>query len=173
MSDQFVAEIRIFSGNFAILGWAQCDGQLLPISQNTALFSLIGTYYGGNGTSNFALPDLRGRSPIGPGQGAGLSNYVIGQVGGTESVTVLSTEMPAHTHAAQAYDAAGTQDSAVNAVWARSGAGRGKNTYAPSATLPATTSLGVAGGNQPHENRSPYLGLNFIIALTGIFPSRA
>lgn len=174
MTDQFVAEIRIFSGNFAPVGWAFCDGQILPISQNTALFSLLGTTYGGNGTSNFALPNLQGIAPLQAGQGPGLSLYDLGETGGAEAVTLLATEMPGHAHVAAASTAVGGQTTPGGAVPAIPGISRGALAYAtgtPNTTL-AAQALGNAGGNQPHNNMPPYLVLSFIIALQGIYPSR-
>ena len=165
MSTPFIAEIRIVSFGFAPHGWAQCNGQLLPIAQNQALFALIGTIYGGNGTTNFALPDLRGRAPFHFGTG-----FNQGQVGGEEAHTLNLSEMPAHTHPASASPAAASQVSPAGNLWANGGvAAYGPGPTAaldPNAILPA-------GGSQSHENRSPYLTLNFIIALLGIFPSRA
>jgi microcystin-dependent protein len=166
-----LGEIRIFGGNFAPKGWAFCNGQLLNISQNSALFSLLGTTYGGDGRVTFALPDLRGRAPIGFGQGPGLSSYALGEQGGTEAVTLLVTEMPTHNHALGANSANGTSTVAQNNVPATS-ASR-DNQYSP--TVNATmspTAIGPAGGNEPHENRQPYLAMNYIIALEGIYPSR-
>jgi len=174
MSNPFVAEIRIFTGNFAPKGWAQCDGQLLPISQNTALFSLLGTTYGGDGKSNFALPNLQGCTPLQAGQGPGLSLYDLGETGGEQTVTLLQTEMPAHSHTVEGA-ALGTKGSpASNDVFA--GAPRGRPAaYAPYSAPNAVTMTTVspAGGNQPHNNMPPYLGLMFIIALQGVFPARS
>jgi microcystin-dependent protein len=175
MSNPFLAEIRIFTGGFAPKGWALCDGQLMPISQNTALFSLLGTTYGGNGTSNFALPNLQGCAPMQAGQGPGLSLRDLGETGGEQTVTLLQTEMPAHSHGAQA---AGTSTSAdpTNNVWGSGQKGFG-NVYAPSD--PANNvqmnpfALSIAGGNLPHNNMAPFLGLTFIIALQGVFPARS
>lgn len=177
MSDQFLGEIRIFAGNFAPQGWATCDGQLLPISQNTALFSLLGTYYGGNGTSNFALPNLSGRSPLGAGSGPGLSPVTWGEEVGEASVTLLSSEMPAHTHQVRTVPAgtAGTTGNPSGASWAQSRQGRVVEsqyaTAAPSTQL-APTAVAQAGNGQPHNNLAPYLAVTFIIALQGIYPSR-
>ncbi|HEY2393860.1 MAG TPA: tail fiber protein [Candidatus Angelobacter sp.] len=175
MSDQFVAEIRIFAGNFAPTGWALCNGQLMPISQNTALFSLLGTTYGGDGKSNFALPNLQGAAPLQAGQGPGLSLYDLGETIGSSSVTLITTEIPAHSHGALAVAAVGASDPTNNA-WASGAKGFG-NVYSPS--VPATnvqmapTCLSIAGGSLPHNNMMPYLCLTFIIALQGIFPPRS
>jgi microcystin-dependent protein len=174
MADQFLAEIRIFSGNFAIQGWAFCDGQVLLIQQNTALFALIGTTYGGDGVNTFALPNLQGSAPIHAGQGPGLSLRFLGQTGGEQAVTLLQSEMPAHTHPVQCLSAGDGSNSPAGNVWA--GGGRGAPpTYTPSSPQnvpmsPSATS--VAGGNQPHNNMPPFLGLTFIIALQGVFPPR-
>jgi microcystin-dependent protein len=172
MSDQFVAEIRIFPFNFPPTGWAFCDGQLLPISQNTALFSLLGTTYGGDGKSTFALPDLRGSAPLQPGQGQGLSLYDLGEVGGTESVSLLQSEIPAHTHAANASNGpAGLQAPAVDRVLGRANNNVYLDNPANLVTL-APEALAPAGGGQPHNNMQPYLTVSFCIALQGIFPHR-
>lgn len=174
MADQFIGEIRVVGFNFAPVGWALCNGQLLPISQNTALFSLLGTFYGGNGTSTFALPNLQGSAPMSYGNGAGLSPRSIGEVGGETSVTLLVTQLPAHTHPAMNAPAS-TAGAPTNAVFG--GGGRGKEpAYAPMSTATAmmkTQAIGLTGSNQPHNNLPPYLTLNFIIALQGIFPSRS
>ena len=173
MADPFVAEIRIFPFNFAPRGWAFCDGQLLPISQNTALFSLLGTTYGGDGRSNFALPDLQGRVPVHPGQGPGLSLHDLGEQGGSETVTLLQSEIPAHTHALAASAAAGVARSPSGELFANESGG--VNSYAalasPTALL-AAAACGLAGGDQPHNNLAPYLTMNFCIALQGVFPPR-
>jgi microcystin-dependent protein len=175
MSDQFVAEIRIFAGNFAPTGWALCNGQLMPISQNTALFSLLGTTYGGDGKSTFALPNLQGAAPLQAGQGPGLSLYDLGETIGSPSVTLLTTEMPAHSHGALAVAAVGASDPTNNA-WASGAKGFG-NVYSPSAQATnvqmAPTCLSISGGSLPHNNMMPYLCLTFIIALQGIFPPRS
>jgi microcystin-dependent protein len=173
MSDQFIGEIRIFAGNFAPVGWALCNGQLLPIQQNTALFSLIGTYYGGNGTSNFQLPNLQGNVIVGPGQGLGLSNYDIGEVGGSPNVTLLTNEIPSHTHVPHASSAGGDSDKpATNTVWAASTDGDNLYATAKNSSM-AATALNPAGSNLPHNNMQPFLVLNYIIALQGIFPARS
>jgi len=177
MSDQFVAEIRIFGGNFAPLGWAFCNGQLLPIAQNTALFSLLGTNFGGNGTSTFGLPNLQGAAPLGMGQGPGLTNRAIGQTGGEPTVTLLSTQTPAHNHNAQAAATGGT-DSPTGTVWGEAREGKTPvHLYAPSnagtnVAMNASV-LSPVGGGQPHNNLQPYLVLTFIIAQQGIYPSRS
>jgi microcystin-dependent protein len=175
MSDQFVAEIRIFAGNFAPTGWALCNGQLMPISQNTALFSLLGTTYGGDGKSTFALPNLQGAAPLQAGQGPGLSLYDLGESIGSPSVTLLQTEMPAHNHGALAVAAVGASDPTNNA-WASGAKGFG-NVYSPSVQASnvqmAPTCLSISGSSLPHNNMMPYLGLTFIIALQGIFPPRS
>ena len=176
MSDQFVGEIRIFGFNFAPTGWALCNGQLLPISQNTALFSLLGTYYGGNGVSNFALPNLQNSAPLQQGQGPGLSPYDLGQFGGETAVTLLTTEIPAHTHIPACLNGAGTSTSPAGNVLASAKVGRqSENRYTASpGTSPAMSvqALQPAGGSLAHNNMPPYLTVNFCIALTGIFPSR-
>jgi microcystin-dependent protein len=174
MANPFVAEIRIFAGNFAPKGWALCNGQLLPISQNTALFSLLGTTYGGDGKSNFALPNLQGSAPMQQGQGPGLSLRDLGEIGGEPNVTLLQTEMPSHNHGVQA--ASGTGVGPGGNVWG-SGLKGTAAFYAPSSNPtnvpmnPFATS--ITGGNLPHNNMSPYLGLTFIIALQGVFPARS
>lgn len=173
MSDQFVAEIRIFAGTFAPKGWAFCDGQILPISQNTALFSLLGTMYGGDGKSNFALPNLQGSTPLGQGQGPGGSIYAVGQSGGSQYVTLLPNEMPAHSHGAMSTNANGTQESPSGGIWANT---QGVNAYDDTSTpvVPmSSTAMDVWGGSQPHNNMQPYLGMTFIIALQGVFPPRS
>ncbi|MBC2857772.1 phage tail protein [Stappia sp. 28M-7] len=175
MSDPFVAEIRIFAGNFAPKGWAYCDGQLMPISQNTALFSLLGTTYGGDGKSTFALPDLQGRSPMQHGQGPGLSFRHLGESSGSETVTLLQTEMPQHTHRVQAVARSQFTVGNTNAVEGNLLASpRTGNQYTagPAGEMMAPQSVGVNGGSQPHNNMQPYLTLTFIIALQGIFPPR-
>jgi microcystin-dependent protein len=172
MADPFVAEIRIFGFNFAPKGWAFCDGQLLPLSQNTALFSLLGTTYGGNGTSNFALPDLRGNAPMFWGQGPGLSLHDIGETGGSDTVSLLESEMPSHSHSYMASTQLGLANTGQSQDWAM---GDGINLYA-SITNPLVPMAGQAlapnGGGQPHNNMQPYLTLNFCIALQGIYPPR-
>ena len=179
MSDQYVAEIRMFAGNFAPVDWAMCNGQILPISQYTALFSLLGTYYGGNGTSNFALPNLQGATPMQQGQGPGLSPRDLGETGGEQTVTVLSTQMPAHSHFFECVTDVGTVAASSNNYLGTGSAGPPNratkgllySSNAPNAQMnPSATSF--AGGNQPHNNLMPYQVVNFIIALQGVFPSR-
>lgn len=173
MSSPFVAEIRIFAGNFAPTGWATCDGQLMPISQNTALFSLLGTTYGGDGKSTFALPNLQGAAPLQQGQGPGLSIRDLGETAGEQTVTLLATEMPAHIHGVRAATT-GSLPGPGNNVWA-SGLKGHPSTYAPAKGATAQMSLSAisfAGSNFPHNNMPPYVGLTFIIALQGVFPPR-
>jgi microcystin-dependent protein len=171
MADPFVAEIRIFPFNFAPKGWAWCDGQLLPLSQNTALFSLLGTTYGGDGKSTFALPDLQGRAPMHPGQGPGLSLHDLGETGGSETVSLLESEIPAHTHSFMASQADGISrlpeaNRVANMI--------GVNGYAAPGALVQfnPNALAPAGGDQPHNNMQPYLTFYFCIALQGVFPPR-
>ena len=173
MSSPFVAEIRIFAGNFPPTGWATCDGQLLPISQNTALFSLLGTTYGGDGKSTFALPNLQGSAPMHAGQGNGLSQRFLGEQSGEQAVTLLISEMPAHTHGAQA-TAGSNLDSPASNAWATIGTTRTPPPLYNSAqnAQMSPNALAVTGGSLPHNNMSPYLCLTFIIALQGVFPSR-
>jgi microcystin-dependent protein len=170
MADQFVAEIRIFPFNFAPTGWAFCDGQLLPLSQNTALFSLLGTTYGGNGKSTFALPDMQGNVPLHTGQGPGLSLYDLGQTGGSETVTLLESEIPAHTHQLRGNPALGDSPVPTNNALARFGGAYQTNTNGLTPLAPEA--LPPAGGDQPHNNLMPYLTLNFCIALQGVYPPR-
>ncbi|HEY1765724.1 MAG TPA: tail fiber protein [Opitutaceae bacterium] len=171
-AEPFVGQISIVAFNFAPLGWAMCNGQLLSISANTALFSLVGTYYGGDGVHTFALPDLRGRVPIHQGEGPGLSPIQIGEVGGTETVTLTVNQIPAHTHPLLA-------STLEAAVVSPTGAALGAKARVPlysaptSLTTMAPESVGPTGGGQPVQIRNPFLGLNFIIALQGIYPSRS
>jgi microcystin-dependent protein len=176
MSDQFVAEIRIFGFNFAPKGWAFCNGQLLPISQNTALFSLLGTMYGGDGKSTFGLPNLQGNVPmhVGQSQGPGLSTHDVGETGGSETVTLLTSEVPTHGHSlnADGIDAADTNVPSPNASYAQSTGGFLYQSTA-NATLAPQALPSYPGGNLPHNNLMPYLTLNFCIALQGVFPPRS
>jgi len=178
--DEFIGIIKVFAGNFAPRGWAICNGQLLSISQNTALFSILGTTYGGNGQTTFALPDLRGRVVLGVGQGPGLSPYEEGQAGGTENVTLTTSQMPAHTHQLLGSSAAATTSTLQNNFLAQPN-GLTSNTeeavavnaYAESANTAANAgAVSAAGGSQPFPVMQPYLSINYIICLEGIFPSR-
>jgi microcystin-dependent protein len=169
----YVAEIRIFGFNFAPQGWASCDGQLLPLSQNTALFSLVGTFYGGNGTSNFALPDFSGRVPIHWGQGAGTTPRSIGESSGVESIQLLVSELPQHTHALESASSAGNRTTPANNAIARTSGATPYVAYnAGTAVNMAPTVVSTNGGGQPHNNLMPSLTLFFAIALQGIFPPR-
>jgi microcystin-dependent protein len=171
--DPFVAEIRIFPFNFAPKGWAFCDGQILPLSQNTALFSLLGTTYGGDGKSNFALPNMQGNAPMHPGQGPGLSLHDLGETGGSETVSLLESEIPSHSHALSASNSDGT-DQAPAGEQLAGGVG-GIALYGTPGALTALSgnALAPAGGDQPHNNMQPYLTLNFCIALQGVYPPRS
>lgn len=171
MSEPFIGEIRMFAGNFAPRGWAFCDGQSLSIAQYSALFSLLGTIYGGDGRTDFRLPDLRGRAPIHQGQGPGLTNRLIGSRGGTETVTLTTAQIPAHTHELQASASRATSKDPTGKM--------------PASTRKASYNLGIGdlsesametdntGGNQPHNNMQPFLPVQYIIALIGIYPSRS
>ncbi|RYF75427.1 MAG: phage tail protein [Cytophagaceae bacterium] len=172
--DVYIGMIGLFGFNYAPRGWMLCNGQLLPIAQYSALFSLIGTTYGGNGTTTFALPNLQGRVPLGFGQGPGLSNYQIGQEAGTETVTLLQTQMPAHTHPLMVSDQPASQSSPANSLLAVSGY-EGSTVLTYGTTVDAIAdpkSIGSSGGNQAHENMQPYLAMNYCIAVEGIYPSR-
>ncbi len=179
MADPFLGEIRMVGWNFAANGWALCNGQLMSISQNNALFALLGTTYGGDGVSTFALPNLQGRVPIHQGAGVGLSPYVMGEAAGNEAVTLLVNQMPQHNHMVAVNNQAGSVADPTNALLAQGNSGSGRDSVAVSnytsgaatGTL-APTSISIAGGNQPHANIQPFLCVNFIIALQGIFPSR-
>ncbi len=172
MSDPFVAEIRMFAGNFAPTGWALCNGQLLPLSQNTALFSLLGTTYGGDGKSTFALPNLQDSAPMQPGQGAGLSLYDLGQQGGTPNVTLLLSELPLHNHIANAKTSLGNSQTPADQTWAGSNNAKQYVNTAPNTAM-SPLALSLTGGNLPHNNLAPYLVVTFIIALQGVFPPRS
>jgi microcystin-dependent protein len=180
MSQPYVGQIMIFGGNFAPAGWMFCAGQLLPISEYETLFQLIGTTYGGDGQETFGLPDLQGRVPLHMGQGPGLSSYLIGQLSGTESVTLTTNQIPSHNHQAMISSAPATSGSPANNILANEAIGLGQATCfsygafattTPPSTLLAPATIGPAGGNQPHENRQPLLVLSFIISLFGVFPS--
>lgn len=180
MANQFLGQLMLVGFNFAPRGWAQCAGQILPISQNTALFSLLGTYYGGNGTNNFALPNLQGRCALGMGQGAGLSAYDLGQMGGSATATLTASNIPAHTHTVNAVEGReesgtdpagntfGKSDTTTGAVYNNS-----QLTPGQLAAMSPATLAPAAGGNLPHNNMMPYLTLNWVIALNGVFPPRS
>lgn len=169
MSDPYIGEIRMFGGDFAPTGWALCDGQLMSIQENNVLFSLIGTIYGGDGETTFALPDLRGRFPAHPGPGGG-QNFTVGEVGGTETVTLSQGQLPKHSHPIKASSTAASTSpaGAAPAAWS----GSQYSTSAPGDRLNVAAG-GFTGGSQPHENRSPYLAVSYIISLAGIFPSQS
>lgn len=171
MADPFVAEIRMFGFNFAPSGWALCNGALIPISQNTALFSLLGTTYGGDGRTTFSLPNLQSAFAIGPGQGPGLSPRELGETGGSANVTLLESEIPSHTHPLRASLSATTGNPA-GATLAPTANGASAYRIPGATAAMAPSALLSTGGSQPHENRQPYLGLNFCIALQGVFPPR-
>src|SRR5262252_453133 len=167
MSGPFVGEIRMFAGNFAPAGWSFCNGALVPIDQNPTLFQLIGTTYGGDGQNNFALPNLQSRVPVHVGQG-----FALGQTGGVETVTLTTSQIPAHSHVPQANAAAGTSDTPSNNFWAAATGATNYDDGAPSVAL-APATIGSAGGSQPHDNMIPFLVINFIISLFGVFPSQS
>lgn len=170
MSQPFLGSITLFGGNFAPRGYMFCQGQLISIAQNSALFALLGTTYGGDGQTTFALPNLAGRAAIHSGTGPGLSTYIGGQTVGVEAVTLVSGQLPAHTHVVSASNSAGTGIGPSNAVWAQPASGQ---TYATSPNVAMNAAaLTNAGSSQPHENMMPFLAINFIIAVEGIFPSR-
>jgi microcystin-dependent protein len=169
MASPYVGEIRMFGGNFAPQGWALCNGQLLPISEYDSLFNLIGTTYGGDGQNTFALPDLQSRVTIHEGQGPGLSNYVLGQSGGVETVTLTTSQIPAHTHVPNASDA-GQSDNPANNFWASSNSGLPYD-VAPGSIGMNAGSIQLSGGSQPHENMIPFLVVNYIISLYGVYPT--
>jgi microcystin-dependent protein len=174
MSSPFVAEIRMFGCNFAPTGWAFCNGQLLPISQNTALFSLLGTFYGGDGKSTFALPDLQGSVPLNQGQGSGLSEYFLGQQSGSEFVTLIQSEIPFHTHSLMAHtpDQADLLSPTPTEALAKANPGFAYNATTSGLQNMNFQALGNAGGSLPHNNMMPYLTVNFCIAMQGVFPPR-
>jgi microcystin-dependent protein len=175
-SQPLLGAIFLFAGNFAPRGYMLCQGQLLAISQYSALFAILGTTYGGNGTTTFGLPDLRGRAAVSQGTGPGLSNVALGEAAGVQSVSVLTANMPAHNHLINVSSAAGGQSGAPNNFLAGTNDGQGNPypTYQPTATSNtlAPTAVSMAGGGTPLSTQSPYLGLNYIIAIVGIFPSR-
>jgi microcystin-dependent protein len=173
MSDPFIAEIRIFAGNFAPRGWAFCNGQLLPIAQNTALFSLIGTTYGGDGRTTTGLPNLQGRAPMHPGSGPGLTTRRLGQSGGVETLTLTEAQMPQHTHTMQATQWMALDDDPGSTEYPARARGAGIYAPAPASIQMAPESLPNEGGSQTHNNMQPYLAVNFIIALQGTYPSRS
>lgn len=169
MGQPYMGEIRMFGGNFAPLGWALCQGQITPISGNEALFNLLGTTYGGDGVNTFALPNLQSRLPVHQGNSGGVG-YVLGQSAGTETVTLLTNQLPSHSHTPDGSSSAGTQPSPSNGVWAEASINQYSNT-APSVAM-AGSAIGNAGGNQPHDNMMPYLVINFIIAMNGVYPTQ-
>jgi microcystin-dependent protein len=177
MSEPFLGEIRMFGGNFAPRGWAMCNGQLLTISQNTALFSLLGTTYGGDGVRTFGLPNLQGRAPLHSGQGPGLSLRDLGETGGEQTVTLLTNQLPSHKHVVNCTNNTTADRTApTGGLWAPGAGRRGQKFYASAAAngapLMSPQALPLAGGSQPHNNMPPYLVVTFIIALQGIYPSR-
>jgi microcystin-dependent protein len=176
MSEPFIAEIKLFAGNFAPRGYAFCAGQLLPISQNTALFSLVGTTYGGDGRTTFGLPDLRGRVVVGSegnAAGPGLTPRPLGEKGGAQSVSLSALEIPSHTHSANAVGPGGNSNDAIGNFWADDvGVSSGTYHSGPETGTMNSNAIGNAGGSQSHNNMQPYLAVNYIIALVGLFPSR-
>jgi microcystin-dependent protein len=167
MSSPFIGEIRMFAGNFAPAGWAFCNGAILPIDQNPALFQLIGTTYGGDGQSTFALPNLQSRVPVHVGPG-----FALGQSGGAETVTLTTSQIAAHSHVPQCFASAGNQNSPSGNVWADSGSASVYSNAAPNLAM-AAAAVGSAGGSQPHDNMVPFLVINFILSLFGVFPSQS
>ncbi|MGA7220089.1 MAG: tail fiber protein [Candidatus Sulfotelmatobacter sp.] len=175
MSNPYLGEVRMVAFTFAPQGWALCNGQILTISQNTALFSLLGTYYGGNGTSNFALPNMQASLPLAAGNGNGLTPRSLGESGGSFAVSLLTSQMPSHNHGVNCDSGGGTSSSPAGALWANDGSGRGINLYATSlgtSQVMNNAALQMNGNNLPHTNMPPYLGISFIIALTGMYPTR-
>lgn len=172
MSDPFIGEVRIFAGNFAPRGWAFCDGQLLPISQNTALFSILGTHYGGDGRSTFALPKLQGAMPMGAGQGPGLSDVMLGESLGSATVSLQPSQMPAHNHAVQTAVAADSLGPTAQSLLAPTGDNSAAFRATGRATAMSAAAVASSGQGWAHNNRSPVLSLSFIIALQGVFPPR-
>lgn len=185
MSNPYLGEIRMVGFNFNPRGWAFCNGQLMSIAQNDALYALLGTNYGGDGQTTFGLPDFRGRVQLNQGQGPGLSNYTIGQLSGSESVTLLTGQLPAHGHSPVANNVNSSVDkpvanSSMTAIAVQQGGGNSSTFYTDPTKIPAAGDykpmlaglIGPSGGNQPHDNIEPYLVINFIIALEGVFPSR-
>ncbi|HYG57716.1 MAG TPA: tail fiber protein [Symbiobacteriaceae bacterium] len=170
MAQPYVGEIRMFGGNFAPAGWMFCEGQLLPISENETLFQLIGTTYGGDGESTFALPDLRGRIPIHMGTGPDGTTYQLGESGGTETVTLTTQQIPVHTHAPSAQSETGNKADPQGGVWAFSNLAQFTSAAPDDVMLPNL--VNPTGGSQPHDNMMPFLCVNFIISLFGIFPSQ-
>jgi microcystin-dependent protein len=172
MAQPFIGEIRMFGGNYAPVGWAFCNGALQSISQNTAMYQLLGTTYGGDGQSTFGLPDLQGRVPVCQGQGTGLSNYVLGQKGGAETVTLTSGQLPQHTHTALGSATGGAASSPANATWGNNAIQN--KSFGPGTSADASMggSLAMSGGSQPHDNMLPFQVISFIIALNGIYPSQ-
>lgn len=176
--DEYIGIIKLFAGNYAPPGWALCNGQLLQIAQHSNLFHVLGTTYGGDGVNTFALPDLRGRMPVGTGQGPSLANYTAGQVGGAETTTLTANQLPVHSHALLATDQFGDSGAPTGAALASTD---DPNTFTSASpiykqavpnTALATSSIGPAGGSQPHDNMPPFLGLNYIICLEGMYPPR-
>ncbi|MFE4569846.1 phage tail protein [Paenibacillus chitinolyticus] len=179
MADAYLGEIRIFAGNFAPRGWALCNGQLMPVSQNSALFAILGIQYGGDGKTTFALPNLMGKAPMHQGAGQGLTPRVVGQSVGSPAVTLLTTGIPSHTHIPQSVNAAGSETNPTGNFWAQSppegrpGRETQRNLYDPTPNVQMNPlNISVTGGSQPHNNMQPYLAMNFIICLSGEFPPK-
>jgi len=173
MGQPYIGEIKLVGFNFAPVGWAFCNGQLLPIDQYTALFDLIGTTYGGDGQTTFALPNLQSRVIVHQGQGPGLSNYTLAENGGVESVTVTTPQLPIHNHAANCSSSAGSESSPVGHIWSADAAGLTAEYSNSQNGQMNAAAIGQSGGSQPHENRMPFLAMNYIISLFGIFPSQS